>query len=177
MSGGPVDFSNKPVDVDTKKITLVANTTSCVFIDWATKEIMVNTTGFVHNCYRLYEIITDGTGIVSVVSKRAIPRVSAHSKPASLATWLKEKTFNANQVWSDFDLSTVVTIPTNATGIKMLVYVKENGSIVGDGSFAAFRKPDDTAQFRNLKFTVEKVHRRRIESVILELEPLKTDGS
>ena len=36
-------------------------------------------------------------------------------------------------------------------------------------------KPGDVAHLKNLKFTVENVRKRRIESIILILEPLRTD--
>ncbi|UCF17463.1 MAG: hypothetical protein JSW59_08365, partial [Phycisphaerales bacterium] len=37
-------------------------------------------------------------------------------------------------------------------------------------------KSGDVARIRNLKFTVERVRRRRIETVILNFEPFRTDG-
>jgi len=37
-------------------------------------------------------------------------------------------------------------------------------------------KSGDVAYLKNLKFTVEKVHKHRIETVILTLEPLRTNG-
>ena len=37
-------------------------------------------------------------------------------------------------------------------------------------------KSGDVAYFKNLKFTVERVHKHRIETVILTLEPFRTDG-
>jgi CBS domain containing-hemolysin-like protein len=37
-------------------------------------------------------------------------------------------------------------------------------------------KSGDVAHLRNLKFTVEKVRKRRIETLILTFEPFKTNG-
>jgi len=36
-------------------------------------------------------------------------------------------------------------------------------------------KSGDVARFKNLKFTIEKMHKNRIESIILSFEPLKND--
>jgi CBS domain containing-hemolysin-like protein len=36
-------------------------------------------------------------------------------------------------------------------------------------------KPGDTAHLKNLKFTVEKVQKRRIETLILILEPFQNN--
>jgi CBS domain containing-hemolysin-like protein len=36
-------------------------------------------------------------------------------------------------------------------------------------------KPGDVAELRNLKFTVERVRKHRIETVILTLEPIADD--
>ncbi|MHC4581265.1 MAG: transporter associated domain-containing protein, partial [Planctomycetota bacterium] len=37
-------------------------------------------------------------------------------------------------------------------------------------------KSGDVARMRNLKFTVERVRKHRIETVILNFEPFETDG-
>ena len=37
-------------------------------------------------------------------------------------------------------------------------------------------KSGDVAYLKNLKFTVEKVQKHRIETLILTLEPFQTDG-
>jgi CBS domain containing-hemolysin-like protein len=37
-------------------------------------------------------------------------------------------------------------------------------------------RPGDVAHIGNLKFTVERVRKHRIETVILTLEPIRSDG-
>jgi len=147
IKGGNVSRANVSIAVLKVDITLIASAVNYVFIDWVDNAIKANTTGFPQVCTELYEITTSTDKILSIVDRRSLLRMSAHSDFQTSDSWLVEVTFDTDKDWTDLDLSNLVSIPSGATGVWLEVHVKESGVIPSTTAVhLLLRRPGDTSQ-------------------------------
>jgi len=148
LKGGELNRQNVPVEIPSVQLTLDANETNYVFVDWTTEAIQSNVTGFPVNSFQLYEMVTDGSGVTDTVDRRAMARVSAHSEFFTLGDYIKNDDYNVNQGWTDFDLSAQVPVGTKMVWLRVLV---RDSGVPGSDIYFGLAKPGETAWSRMTK--------------------------
>lgn len=150
IRGGWIERDGVPVNIPRVRSLLLPDDelNIYIYVNMTSDEIQFSTIGWINGCKRLYKLTTDGGVIVesSIEDNRAGWRFSHHSCYATHDQWLQDSIINSDVDWTDFDVSSVITIPNWAAGVELEVHVKETGAIVGDASYVAFRKPDEAAQ-------------------------------
>ena len=149
IGGASIDLANRPVRIPTAALTLFDNQTNLIFFDPEAASIVCDSSlsDFPKRSKALYKIVTASGEIVSIEDCRAIARMSAHSSSETHTDWLKDVTVNNPVAWTDFDLSAVIDIPANASGVKLEVHAKETGAVAaGDNVYVLLRKPGDANQ-------------------------------
>lgn len=147
VRGGWVEKDGIPINIASANLILPDDEPDIyIYVNMTSNEIQFNTSGWVKDCKRLCTLATAGGVISASDDCSAVIRFSHHSAYATHDSWLKEATINADQGWTDFDVSAVVAIPPWAKGILLEIHVKETGAIAGDDSYIILRKPGDAAQ-------------------------------
>lgn len=148
IKGGWIEKDGVPVDIPRiPNLTLPDDEPNVyVYVNMTADEIQLNTTGWPKGCKRLYRLTTADGIISDKADNRAAIRFSHHSCFATHDSWLKDATINADLGWTDFDVSSVISIPAWAKGVLLEIHVKETGTIVGDDSHVILRKPGVSAQ-------------------------------
>ena len=147
--GCRLDCANQPVSIAGVKLTLTPSVTNYIFVNWITKVIQANTTGFPERCKQLYEVLTDAIGIAAITDKRSVARVSAHTVYVTKSSFLASGSFNSDTGWVSYDLSSEALV--GATGLVVGLFAADSGSPDGVNHWLGVRKPGETAvsqQFR-----------------------------
>ena len=138
---GMIDFANESERINRKDLVLEDNATNYIFVDWNTREIASNQTGFPGRSKPLYEIQTENGSVKSVIDKRAVARISAHSVFETHNEYLLEVSSDVDVDWAEVDLSGLA--PYGATGVFIHIEVKDSGT-PGEDVYVAFRKSGDS---------------------------------
>jgi len=146
--GGMLDIENESVEIPGEVITIMpqmVTTSSCIYIDWNTRRITFQESGdWPALCKQLYILQVGNNRINSIVDKRAIPRVAAHTTYQTQDDLLFADVFNQYVDWTDLDLTDVV--PKGATGVLLGIICSDSGQI-SQSTEALLKKPgDDTTK-------------------------------
>lgn len=147
LLGANLDVKNANVAVPSATLSLDASTTNYVYIDWTTKTLAANSTGFPDKSKPLYEITTDATDVTAISDKRAVIRVSSHSEFKTKTTPLFSGAQNSDTGWQTADLSS--DAPAGATGVHLGVGVSDSGT-PGLTTKLTLRKPGETANSQEI---------------------------
>lgn len=145
--GANLDVKNADISVPSDTLTLDASTTNYVYIDWTTKTLAANSSGYPDKAKPLYEITTDATDVTAIADKRAVIRVSPHSEFKTKTTPLFSGAANSDTGWQTADISS--DAPEGATGVHLAIGVQDSGT-PGLGVKLSLRKPGETATAQNI---------------------------